>query len=816
MEKINVVLVLMNRDLLDGAIKNLNFDNVNLSAIIMDNDYEENFQLGETPMTILVGEEQIPVDSFALMQKVIRAMLKNAKDYLWLIRGCVKDLGDLLKAKRFLMTNGVPERNIVNFEVASQISATWLANLNHVENFGADYFATGDEYTRGGLNMNLIPSDARGVNLADVNQDLRQSWLTAKYVFEHVKPGTIKFVLIGLAPHSFYYDNAKDFLHAPKNLQYACAFDKLNVRDEMLMNLISDDAKKFFATATEADVNFDGIRQTLNGSVSAKAIAAWGSDTKFLAADSFDDNVQILQNYIELCLEHGAQPIGVIFPFAPATRKNYNADLLKVFRATIRELEENYDFPCVDMFEMKIGNDCFFDMTHVNSKGQIFTSALLSLKLFNKGLLPAENFLDTTYEYLKRLALIAPKDDYNALTERVFDASAKKIAGKSKIKIGFAMLEAAHWCGKDLYNFFAGDERFDTTVFLSMDFHKDINDVVKKDFLEGVEQLRSHGLNVVAVDDFDANIPAQDVMIYLTPYMQYFAKPFQIQSLTPKTLIAYIPYAYDSSFHIKSFYSQMIILIAWKIFFSSTVTFDLYKEKAVIGAPRGIYSGYPKMDIFFKADAEFNFDWKTTRPDAKKIIWAPHHSIASTTSIVYATFQWNYEFMYEFAKAHPETSWIVKPHPWLFFTAVTEKIFPSAEALDEYWRKWNELPNAQVYIGAYYQHVFATSDAMIHDCGSFIAEYQYVDKPMIYLTRDTQKFNDLGDEILKVSYCVDGQDSDAIAATIQRVIIEGDDYQSAARREIFDKYLNYPQANGMLASEFIYRSIDDEFKLSSE
>ena len=78
---------------------------------------------------------------------------------------------------------------------------------------------------------------------------------------------------------------------------------------------------------------------------------------------------------------------------------------------------------------------------------------------------------------------------------------------------------------------------------------------------------------------------------------------------------------------------------------------------------------------------------------------------------------------------------------------------------------------------------------------------------MIYLTRDTQKFNKLGNEILKVSYLVDGKNLDAIAATIQRIFIEGKDTKAAAREKLFDKYLNYPKANGMLASEFIYKSI---------
>ena len=47
---------------------------------------------------------------------------------------------------------------------------------------------------------------------------------------------------------------------------------------------------------------------------------------------------------------------------------------------------------------------------------------------------------------------------------------------------------------------------------------------------------------------------------------------------------------------------------------------------------------------------------------------------------------------------------------------------------------------------------------------------------------------------------------------IQRVIIDGDDYRAAERKEVFDKYLNYPKVNGMLASEFIYKNIADELK----
>jgi hypothetical protein len=81
---------------------------------------------------------------------------------------------------------------------------------------------------------------------------------------------------------------------------------------------------------------------------------------------------------------------------------------------------------------------------------------------------------------------------------------------------------------------------------------------------------------------------------------------------------------------------------------------------------------------------------------------------------------------------------------------------------------------------------------------------------MIYLTRDTQQFNELGTELMKYLYLVDGKDLDGIAALMQKIFIEGKDEMFEARKKFFDKYCNYQKANGMLASEFIFKTISKE------
>ena len=539
---------------------------------------------------------------------------------------------------------------------------------------------------------------------------------------------------------------------------------------------------------------------------------------------------------------------------------------MKIFRNTIKIFVEKYKALFIDLLDVKLIDKFFQDNGHLNSDGSIVFSVLLSERLYLGRIISLKEIYDMSAECfdvlskhfqedcktlthhifckmasddLNRLSKTMPKEtcmdlmarvfseitygylstlsrlsklyrilsakDYNDLATRIFEISAEKIRHKDKIKVGFVLYDSSTWCGNDLYNFFSQDERFEPTVFLCLriDGYKK-NMVIQKEFLYQKEQLESNGLNVVALDSEDSTVSEQDLIFYLIPYDYRLPKAFQIININVKTLLAYIPYSFEMGKYDASF--TPIVRVAWKQFLPSLLTLEIYNKKQATGIPQRVYSGYPKIDVFYKDTAEFKFDWKMARPDAKKIIWAPHHSIP-LVSILTATFQWNYQFMYEFAKAHPEISWIVKPHSNLPVNAINGKVFSSVTAYEEYMQKWDDLPNAQVYTGAYYQAIFATSDGMIHDCGSFTAEYQYVDKPMIYLTREGSKHNELGNEILNASYLVDGKDLEGIAAMIQRVFIEGDDYKSAERKEVFDKYLNYPKANGMLASEFIYKNI---------
>ena len=144
MEKINAVLVLLNPNALNTALQSLNFNKANLLAIVAEKGDGQVIQL---------GNKKIPLISFASIQQILDA----GKNFLWLISGISYDSSDFNKVKKFLTINGVPEDNIINFEVSSYISQNWIANLRYAEKYGAEFFATGISYVKDGLNFNFIP-----------------------------------------------------------------------------------------------------------------------------------------------------------------------------------------------------------------------------------------------------------------------------------------------------------------------------------------------------------------------------------------------------------------------------------------------------------------------------------------------------------------------------------------------------------------------------------------------------------------------------------------------------------------------------------
>lgn len=511
-------------------------------------------------------------------------------------------------------------------------------------------------------------------------------------------------------------------------------------------------------------------------------------------------------------MEHGIHPVIVVFPVSWDLRRGFWGTLLSSVVRMLESVGEIQGFHVFDLSGLPLEKEDFLSMDTLGKDGAALVGNFLNFRLRREGILPRESLCSLNYQQIADLFRLLGKDEYNAALEQVFRESVWGLRGKKKLRIGFVLYDSSMWCGDGLYHLFAEDARYEPTVFLCL--RKDERSVLlEREFERGLELFRSRGLNVVGVDSHNADVPLQDVYIYLTPYFLHLPRPFRRAAIPASSLMVYIPYTVRVDPHGLKW---DINRVAWKFFFQRPEDIDEFANECASGMTRGYCSGHPKLDIFFQKGNRMEFRWKMSQPDAVKIIYAPHWSIQGFKNVRYSTFQHNYKFMYEYAREHPETSWVVKPHPQLIYSAVSTGLFSSVEDFDAYLKAWDDLPNAMVSTGGGYQEIFATSDGMINDSCSFLAEYQYTHKPMLYLTRDTQVHNDLGKELVEAMYHVDGRDFEGIAHFIRHVLVEGQDDRREERRRVFDRHLNYPEKNGMLASEYIYRKISEELKNPKE
>ena len=410
------------------------------------------------------------------------------------------------------------------------------------------------------------------------------------------------------------------------------------------------------------------------------------------------------------------------------------------------------------------------------------------------------------YYELYMLHYILDSDRYNGLIGQIAKIDVEKISEKDKIKISFILYDSAMWCGNLLYNHLNQDPRFDVEILLCERTGL-TTESSKENFRNGYDKLRASGIKTKIIYLHDSYVADADILFFLTPYYSVLNSCFDLKSLSLTKLILFMDYGmYTSDWGISTVdVNYKLRYVTWKEFVDTKAQFSDIQKYLYRHGAEAIYTGYPRMDTFYvKPNGEY--DWKLVNQKAKKIIWAPHWSIKG--GIEYATFQKNYRWFFEYAKSHPDTtSWVVKPHPNLMTSAVENGIFSDDMAFHEYFDTWNDLPNAKVETGAYYQDIFKTSDAMILDSCSFTLEYLYTHKPQLFLTRDTDKFTSVGRAVIDSIYTAEGDDFDQIKHFIQDVVIHGEDSGRKQREEVFRQNLDYYADLGQLASENIYQEI---------
>lgn len=292
-----------------------------------------------------------------------------------------------------------------------------------------------------------------------------------------------------------------------------------------------------------------------------------------------------------------------------------------------------------------------------------------------------------------------------------------------------------------------------------------------------------------------------DIVVFTTPYKdfppQFFVYHYR------DCLTCYVPYGFSSL----NLYHVNYDLIFHNLVGLHFVETELHKQIAVDHSRNKgeniVVSGYPGTEVFLRPDYRPKDVWKPMPTAMKRVIWAPHHTIDGAFSI--STFLLYCDFMLQVAEEYKERiQFVFKPHQLLKFKL--QQLW-GKERTDAYYDKWNAMDNTQLEESSYVD-LFLTSDAMLHDCGSFTTEYLFTRKPVMYLVHqqgNDDNFSLFGKRSFQCHY--HGACKEDIGHFLADVVLAGLDEKKAQREKFFATYLA-PQG-GMMPSQKIIHIIDD-------
>lgn len=385
------------------------------------------------------------------------------------------------------------------------------------------------------------------------------------------------------------------------------------------------------------------------------------------------------------------------------------------------------------------------------------------------------------------------------------------LRGRKKINVVFIVSSLTMWQHQQIYDLMVGNKFFNPVIvfvpFLAYS---------EEENMQTLLQLRKY---------FSARN---------TPFLVYDEMDFSKESfreLFNPDILFYPQWYngnYDANVDISSFFDRLICLIpygicitqdlfcdfdannfAWKQYQTSPIHLEIIKRQSKCRGNNVVIVGYPKADVYFQRPE--SSPWKKQDKVKKKIIWAPHFTITENiTALNFSHFLQMHEIMWKLANSYKETvQFAFKPHPRLM-TELYKHPDWGKERTNAYYDMWSKGDNTQLETGNY-EELFKTSDAMIHDCGSFMAEYHYIQKPVFFITNDPDKFkkaqnlSEIGCRAIDACYV---GDTNQIPEFIDKVVISNEDPMRQTRKKFLEEVLCQPLKK--TSSQLIFEDICNE------
>lgn len=411
---------------------------------------------------------------------------------------------------------------------------------------------------------------------------------------------------------------------------------------------------------------------------------------------------------------------------------------------------------------------------------------------------------NTRFNYLLK------KAEYN------YQKEITRLQKERQIKVAFFALYSSIWKYDNLYNLFDQSKRY--IPFVVVCPHYQLEQKLMLEMMqESYNYFESEGYRVITT--FSANTNTwidiknnlnPDIVFFTTPYTH--SRPeYNIKNYLDR-LTCYVPYTFQTNFKYNLHYDSFFHNIIWKIFLPTLIHEKLAKDNARNNAKNAIVTGYPGIDGFLLNS------YKSARRSSspkKYIIWAPHHTIEEQDNdLGFSNFNRYSDFFIHLTNYYREKVFITfKPHPLL-----KGKLYNSEnwgrQRTDDYYNYWKNNNFCDLNDGNY-QELFIASDALIHDCDSFLAEYIALNKPSLYTQKDekvTERMNEFGLLALRAHYSA--RTKEEIINFIEHIVLGGEDSKRKERTAFINQHL-VPQY-GQTASNNIYDIIDEQLTFRAQ
>lgn len=352
-------------------------------------------------------------------------------------------------------------------------------------------------------------------------------------------------------------------------------------------------------------------------------------------------------------------------------------------------------------------------------------------------------------QYNKRLLL----SRVNVMHSRLHS----NLKGSKSIRVVFLVLHKSIWKVDPVFQKMLKDPSFEPIILVCPCVQED-NESMLKNLRETYTFFTERKYPVIS--SYNEVSSTWVKLEELKPSLVFFTNPHSLtmpeyyEYAYETYLSCYVPYYIMGTNHVgcaEFEFNTMMLNSMWRIYWPHELAFDQFALYSLSNGVGSSVTGYPACEplIYLSKNIQ-NKVWKQQSKAKKKVIYAPHHTIDGGEGAL-SFFLTIADQMVTIAKQNRDyIQWAFKPHPLL-----KTKLYSNAQwgkvKTDKYFSFWEEMSYTQLEEGGY-EELFKQSDAIIHDCSSFIVEYAFVRKPGLYLIHKSKLdllVNDFGKSALK-------------------------------------------------------------------